>query len=47
MTGFYVKPASVAQILGAFMVPGKPVANMMFTLFASNSGMLKNTALLI
>lgn len=37
ITGFYYQPTTVIQMIGAYMVPGKPVANMMFTLYGSNS----------
>jgi hypothetical protein len=39
ITGFYYQPVSAVQMIGSFMVPGKPVANMMFTLYGSNSSM--------
>lgn len=37
ITGFYYQPVSAVQMIGGYMVPGKPVANMMFTLYGSNS----------
>ncbi|KUI57842.1 Oligopeptide transporter 5 [Cytospora mali] len=37
ITGFYYQPVTAIQMIGAYMVPKKPVANMMFTLYGSNS----------
>lgn len=37
ITGFYVQPSTAIQLIGAYMVPGKPVATMMFLLYGSNS----------
>ncbi|KAK6346616.1 hypothetical protein TWF696_006736 [Orbilia brochopaga] len=37
ITGFYYKPITAVQMIGAYLVPGRPVANMMFTLYGANS----------
>ncbi len=37
ITGFYYQPSAAIQMIGAYMVPRRPIANMMFTLFGSNS----------
>lgn len=37
ISGFYYAPYTAVQMIGAYLVPGKPVANMMFTLYGSNS----------
>jgi len=37
ITGFYYQPVSAVQMIGGYMVPLRPVANMMFTLYGSNS----------
>ncbi|EPS35544.1 hypothetical protein H072_11046 [Dactylellina haptotyla CBS 200.50] len=37
ITGFYYQPVTAVQMIGGYMIPGKPVANMMFTLYGSNS----------
>ncbi|KAF3912918.1 hypothetical protein AA313_de0208742 [Arthrobotrys entomopaga] len=37
ITGFYYQPTTAVQMIGGYLVPGKPVANMMFTLYGSNS----------
>lgn len=37
LLGFYYQPSTAVQMIGAYMVPRKPVANMMFTLYGSNS----------
>ncbi|KAK3401320.1 OPT superfamily oligopeptide transporter [Sordaria brevicollis] len=36
IVGFYYQPTSAVQMIGAYMVPRRPVANMMFTLYGSN-----------
>lgn len=37
ITGFYYQPVNMVQMIGGYMVPRRPVANMMFTLYGSNS----------
>ncbi|KAK3682188.1 OPT superfamily oligopeptide transporter [Podospora appendiculata] len=37
ITGFYFPPATAIQMIGAYLVPRRPVANMMFTLYGSNA----------
>lgn len=37
IVGFYYQPTSAVQMIGAYMVPRRPVANMMFTLYGSNA----------
>lgn len=37
MLGFYVPVSSVVQLLGGYLHPGKPVANMYFVLFGANA----------
>lgn len=37
LTGFYYQPVTAVQMIGSYMKPGYPVANMMFTLYGSNS----------
>lgn len=37
ITGFYYQPTTAIQMVGAYLVPRKPVANMMFTLYGSNA----------
>lgn len=37
LLGFYYQPSTAIQMIGAYMVPRKPVANMMFVLYGSNS----------
>lgn len=37
LLGFYYQPVTAIQMIGAYMVPRKPVANMMFVLYGSNS----------
>ncbi|KAK0615062.1 OPT oligopeptide transporter protein-domain-containing protein [Bombardia bombarda] len=35
--GFYTETGTIIQMIGGFLVPGLPVANMMFMLYGSNS----------
>lgn len=37
LTGFYYQPVTAIQMIGAYIVPRRPVANMMFVLYGSNS----------
>ena len=37
LTGFTAPISSLAQMIGAYLEPGRPVANMYFTLFGHNS----------
>ncbi|KAJ6256139.1 hypothetical protein Dda_8974 [Drechslerella dactyloides] len=37
ITGFYYKPVTAVQMIGGYLIPGRPVANMMFTLYGANS----------
>ncbi|KAK3934581.1 OPT oligopeptide transporter protein-domain-containing protein [Diplogelasinospora grovesii] len=36
IVGFYYQPTSAIQMIGGYLVPRRPVANMMFTLYGSN-----------
>jgi hypothetical protein len=47
ITGFYYQPVSMVQMIGGLMIPGKPVANMMFTLYGSNSSEHNHYSLLL
>ncbi|KAK3316743.1 OPT superfamily oligopeptide transporter [Apodospora peruviana] len=37
IVGFFYQPTGVIQMIGGYLVPRRPVANMMFTLYGSNA----------
>ncbi|TPX41517.1 hypothetical protein CcCBS67573_g10571 [Chytriomyces confervae] len=37
VTGFRFPTTIVAQVIGGFMIPGRPIANMYFTMFGANT----------